>query len=850
MSQDGYVRVRPGRLVFAPEVPERRDALVFVDVDLEPSADDRVHQRLVEAVLKQLRTVPPAILTQAEHLLVRWPGTTQVSSADTDHGDDQDRAAELADDLARVAGRRLPTGLVTFPIGERPRLTWSAPPRVPDAELLARARAVELEVLLEVGHGIWRPRKYHYRLPSGEHTSVFIRVADAVRTPRDAVALATWLHHWAVEDLGVIIDSATLVPIVLALHGALRAAGERPGPVVSLSEYPISELEVDRAVASLRASARLLGLLSVSSSGQTASHIQHALEREMQESRLEVVVDRRANTAAELLYAEDEELVTPPEPWLGLGREAVHVFDSDRCELCARATSARLVSIDPSSFEATVLPQPKLLMPDLNSAEEAKNLWEQYDTADAVGLRCLPPDETINLRRDDEPLEIRCFPHTLFDEDRDSAARGEFLNEVTEAAKTARLRARQEPDLAKPPKSWDPAHCDVVVTTAADGDAPGFLDFLNALANGLGRTPWEPDRIVVVEPPYTLVPDEGSAVLAEAHRVLVVTVGAMTGSTLQQLLVGVHDVTGSPVGGIIIHGRPQRRREWIVLRNAFNRRLEALWLTHLPQHSPLKEEHDTLNLLGSWGRPTHGEAAEDPFDAAADAFRDGRGFYVEPSERDWCTRVGSVQSSPVDPYAVFWGIALDPPNDTDAAVVDWAARHSPTLRPGSIFGQRCRALTTYAGVGAALQSAREAAAEEGTPLWRAFEMVAILRSYFDPLIIAAVLRWVQPNEVWWGADGREGANAIRETLARATDADRKLLIPELLLAGAQGKLPIAACQEVLLPEAKHVVDLARQAEVPAAFDAESALPWSPLEAAPVIVGLRLLEAALTRPDES
>lgn len=68
-------------------------------------------------------------------------------------------------------------------------------------------------------------------------------------------------------------------------------------------------------------------------------------------------------------------------------------------------------------------------------------------------------------------------------------------------------------------------------------------------------------------------------------------------------------------------------------------------------------------------------------------------------------------------------------------------------------------------------------------------MTAICRSYFDPLLLAAVLRWCKPDEVWWGADS-VGA-VVQETVARFDhdDAGRRILLGELVLAGIMGKVP-------------------------------------------------------------
>jgi hypothetical protein len=71
---------------------------------------------------------------------------------------------------------------------------------------------------------------------------------------------------------------------------------------------------------------------------------------------------------------------------------------------------------------------------------------------------------------------------------------------------------------------------------------------------------------------------------------------------------------------------------------------------------------------------------------------------------------------------------------------------------------------------------------------RVFEMPAIVRSYYDPMILAAVLRWLQPHEAWWGVDISDEGAVVDSMLDRATLEHKLILVPELLLAAAQGKL--------------------------------------------------------------
>lgn len=60
-------------------------------------------------------------------------------------------------------------------------------------------------------------------------------------------------------------------------------------------------------------------------------------------------------------------------------------------------------------------------------------------------------------------------------------------------------------------------------------------------------------------------------------------------------------------------------------------------------------------------------------------------------------------------------MSLDPPEAGDGESPG-PSKTKPLLRPGSRYGQRLRPVTTYAAVGAAMQSARVRAQEVGAPI--------------------------------------------------------------------------------------------------------------------------------------
>lgn len=81
-------------------------------------------------------------------------------------------------------------------------------------------------------------------------------------------------------------------------------------------------------------------------------------------------------------------------------------------------------------------------------------------------------------------------------------------------------------------------------------------------------------------------------------------------------------------------------------------------------------------------------------------------------------------------------------------------------------------------------------------------MGRLVRSCFDAIITCSVTRWLQPGELWWGAD-RDDTQSVLDSLAylidQASDGteEQLLLLPELLLAAAQGKIPTAAHPSII-----------------------------------------------------
>ncbi len=118
------------------------------------------------------------------------------------------------------------------------------------------------------------------------------------------------------------------------------------------------------------------------------------------------------------------------------------------------------------------------------------------------------------------------------------------------------------------------------------------------------------------------------------------------------------------------------------------------------------------------------------------------------------------------------------------------------------------------------------------PEWKQFEIPAIFASYFDPLIICSILRWLEKEECWWGREVTRSGDVIASLLKQyADERERAVLLSELLLAAAMGKVPGKAI-EVVVDRSNALIG-----EVRAGVDPEGA----DVNVEALVLGLALLE---------
>jgi hypothetical protein len=698
VDSTAYVRLGSrGPLVAGEKTP----SLVFVDVDLDVQASELRHANLTA-------------FGRIEQIVVRSEATSLG---------ELERLRDRLDPDHRIRIARLETR-----VGSEPRLEGDTGSESP-SRLLSRLRALETKALLEFGHALWAPADHHYVLPSGRHAAAFVRVADVFRRPRDAYVLATWLFPSARNRLGIVTDSAGLTPLILALHSEMRAAGFELGPAVILDDYPRTELDVRSAIRQAAdPSGCVLAVLSVSSSGAVRDRLVRAIQAEsgslVSHHEIHVIVDSAPALSSEVTVWLPDEGGTSP---------IAGSLEEGRCRLCRDAARAPLVSIDPTSLTALFESQVRMLVPVVTESRRLSVFWEICDAAGAFGLE-EPPDEAVRGFR---PGTGKMAVHIRWDA---------LIRQTSLAEGVAeRISAEQIGEF------------DLLAVPSHELDRPEASPFWDRVAESVGATSrcsfdWANES----------QNEAFSECVRLARRIVAFALGSVTGASLQRMLVAIQDIkraTGDSsykLGAVIVHARPEQRREWQTLSNSYAKRITPLWRSYLPHRSPIQAERVTLGSID----PTElSEQAREFYETRRQLTAGGLSFDNEP---------------------LFLG-----------------GRITDRLSPQSIFGERLSPVGTYVAVGAAMQAAREEAGTRSVPERRVFEMPAMVRSYYDPLILASFLRWLTPSEAWWGWEPNDATTVLADMIERTSQESRVMLIAELLLAAAQGKVPAQAIETIV-----------------------------------------------------
>lgn len=752
-----YLRVEDGRATPKSAVVESRVSVLFIDV-----ASERAGGWEGE-VADQLRFVDETVLVGREHVLIRSPSDGDPA------GIGIIRAA-----IERRTGQAPAVAQARFQVGKPgPIISWADGPAQSraDVDLMAAARAVELAAILQAGKAHWRPSTFHYELPSGQHRADFIRIGDGFRSPRDARALATWLYPFVDTGRAVLVDTSTLLPLVLALQDAANSSGMPLGPVVVRDGYPDSLLSDEELIELTVGANGALALLSVSSTGHTAKALGHALARKrIRTWWIETLVDRRRPVA------EDIQTVGGCVPGNGSLDPWLHVPDElsvrpDGCWLCDSPDRAPFVRIDPGSFANTLLPEPPtVVMPDPPmEARQISQLLELYRDVDGIGIDCDPAART-KLRRTDRRWGVRFYPHLLLHHPSLYDAIDSQLSAPPGDVNDGRI------DLPKIEGFDAVAYLDEDAEET-DGRFGDLLDWLIPKLKGAATV----KRIVVPSRREDADVARLSADLEGCSHILVVTVGTVTGGTLHELLARINRAMGAApkgsfkVSGFVLHARPPSYREWKSTRSAYSGRLVALWMTYLPA-----TDHPLADEQRLYRQTLEDERLREEARLFAG---DRRRWILNNPQSEWRGRRAT------------WNPASDAPNPAATLLCGFPARPDgslPRLQPNSLFGHQMSMIGTIVGVGAALHRARLKKESLGGPPGLRFDMTRIPAVYFEVPIICAVLRWLRPFETFWEYQGRSAEDGLKEVWHQSAfeeEGSRGLLLAELLLAAASSKLP-------------------------------------------------------------
>lgn len=781
---DGYGRLTASTVQI--KMPPREGGLFFLDMDVEA-----VDWEDVKAVF---RRTPPATLSDASQMVVRSPRLRWRDSGESISvlGSGwpmtvDDAASSIASALVGHGLPRVAVGAIELPLAAEAETSTDV-----SRETLARCRAVELDALLQSGNAIWRPTKYHYRLPSGHHTGIFVRIADVFRDHRAAPALASWLHGSLHENMALVADSGTLMPIAQHLDHVLRLAaittqGFVPrgiAAIETLDSYPLSRVEyLERFSASQGLT--VLALLSVSSTGRTYRMLRDTLQETAgNQWRAECMVSRGGDQAT-LLPQHDA--LGLQSPWLALEEAAPSLGQLGSRGERDQVDRARVVEIDPRSFAAMVLPQPTRIMPDIQEGRRNASLFEAYQsrssslsdisTDSGIDGVCLTggeagpaasspvlrlPNHGVKFEMDvllRDPANAPALVarrveelQTLPRRDRDRQEIADALQSVRDGQPTVAICAREQIALFRP----------------IDGDDDAAKGQVLRIAQTVCTT---------IESAFVDDEFDAAAACAEGQAsLLLVAAGVQSGATLQQLVVRAQDAFRQldmppAMHGLVVHAHPTDRQTWRALRNTFRgpsgtARLLALWLTYLPRTSPFEDEFRVL-------RQVQKDWFEGTIDGTDSLWRE-RLAWLEPDAK-------AVES----PQSPLW------------------SPEKQHLRLTSVYGNLDDRHVLVA-VGAAMQAALLRRIDEEVPEWVRFDLPNAFRSYFDGIIHSSILRWTEPARAWWGADDNECQALIGELKGRS-DEDWQCLLPELLLAAAQGKVPQAGV-DTLLTEARMQLD--------------------------------------------
>jgi hypothetical protein len=433
------------------------------------------------------------------------------------------------------------------------------------------------------------------------------------------------------------------------------------------------------------------------------------------------------------------------------------------CELCRTPGRAAVVPINPFTFDAMLPTQLRLVVPDIDDPAENRALWEAAQRNNALSVERKANPALRRYRSDKVPMGIKMEAAKL----------------VGDEKFRAKLRQRLA-DLQI--KEGMPLDADLVLVPEHEAGEE-FSEFWEAIRDSIAP---KVERVTLY-PIDTVFGDDLVDDVREAKSILVFQLGTVSGASIQRALVGVQAARGDDdafaLQAFVLHARPASRLELKTIRNSFGHagkqpHMRFGWTSILPDRSPLREERVLLRNV--------------PLG------------YVPPAVKSFLTERLELCGGR------YTGDAPPP--------VLWGSKPHSFLTPNAIYGHALDAVATYVAVGSAM-SAALVTPEQMTPELRVFEIAALARSYYDPLILGCMLRWLRPHEIFWGWTAAEATATALHILDRAESLGREILVPEMLLATAQGKLTREAATATVRVAEGMKADGSTSAETVAILDA-------------------------------
>ena len=679
-----------------------------------------------------------------------------------------------------VLGSSICVGVIQHRVAREPILRWGRGEPTDVEGVLCSARAVEIEALLRRRNAIWTPQDYHYRLPSGEHTDTFIRVADAIHEPQDAYAIACWISSRIEDGVGVVVDTGGLTPVVIQLEALLSRFDSTIGPTAILAAYPSGRPTIRRTVENARSdlTPRVLAIISVTSTGTLQNTLLDELDRAAESDgidyTLDLIVDRVATNQQLRQFAPDGTVKSVS--WFNLPK-TVGTDSSGSCQHCSSPDKAPVVAVDPRTYGAMTLPRPHLVMPDVGYAEAGHLFWERAAMSGGRAIEVNPHRETKAARGKRVALPVRPIFERI--------AQPDGLEQL--------VRERWQCLLDDPQNDHDLAQVlerTALVVTSSHGIDPisspekqpdlNREESVRQILRGVGVDDGVPILSVNDKESFSQELD----CLDRDDSVLLFSWGSVTGLTMRNAKLAIADALREraidrTVNGLVFHARSSAPGEWTAQQNQFRPGiLQSLWASCFPWHSPLQNESLFLDRSAIDTASLSSYAAN--FLRLRNQFLGLYATYAD-QEDDWSPRFAQPSDRP-HPEHVFWGMSR-------------FDIHQKQVRGRSLYGKDLDCLTAYAAMGSVINYTRLNEQPRAAPRWVMFDLGRIVRSYFDAVIICSVIRWLQPGELWWAERGEP--ESIRESVAflldQSTDLNEQvLLVPELLLASAQGKVPTCA----------------------------------------------------------